>query len=173
MRESATREQLGERTLALCQIPSPLGEADRIAEHVARITGGERIGNAVVCGRVTGSRPAVILAGHLDTVPIQEGDFPARRVDGRVHGRGASDMKGALVVMIELWNRMPRHRLPVEVIISSGFLRADETARYIVEAVDKPLEQSDLFAERRHPSFPLGRSKSEPDYVAFEEGFWN
>ena len=64
-------------------------------------------------------------------------------------------------------------RLPIEVIISSGFLRADETARYIVDAVAKPLEQSDLFAERRHPSFPLGRSKSEPDYVAFEEGFWN
>lgn len=64
-------------------------------------------------------------------------------------------------------------RLPIEVIISSGFLRADETARYIVDAVARPLEQSDLFAERRHPSFPLGRSKNEPDYVAFEEGFWN
>ena len=64
-------------------------------------------------------------------------------------------------------------RLPIEVIISSGFLRADETARYIVDAVAKPLEQSDLFAERRHPSFPLGRSKTEPDYVAFENAFWN
>ena len=64
-------------------------------------------------------------------------------------------------------------RLPIEIIISSGFLRADETARYIVDTVGKPLEQSDLFAERRHPSFPLGRFKSEPDYVAFEEGFWN
>jgi succinyl-diaminopimelate desuccinylase len=117
LREAASREQLGERTLSLCEIPSPLGEEDRLAEHVARITGGERIGNAVVCGRVTGDRPAVLLAGHLDTVPIQEGDFPARRVDGRVHGRGASDMKGALAVMIELWNRMPRHRLPVELIL--------------------------------------------------------
>ena len=64
-------------------------------------------------------------------------------------------------------------RLPIEIIISSGFPRADETAGYIVDAVGKPLEQSDLFAERRHPSFPLGRSKSEPDYVAFEEAFWN
>ena len=35
------------------------------------------------------------------------------------------------------------------------------------------MEQSDLFAERRPPSFPLGRSKSEPDYVAFEEASWN
>ena len=57
-------------------------------------------------------------------------------------------------------------RLPVEVIISSGFPRADETARYIVNAVGKSLEQSDLFAERRHPSFPLGRSKSEPDSMS-------
>src|ERR1043166_6897663 len=44
--------------------------------------------------------------------------------------------------------------LPIESNISSGFLRADETARYIVDAVGKPVEQSDLFGERRHPSFP-------------------
>jgi broad specificity phosphatase PhoE len=63
-------------------------------------------------------------------------------------------------------------KLPIEVIISSGFPRADETARYIVDAAGKPFEQSDLFAERRHPSFELGRAKSEPDYVAFEDAFW-
>lgn len=110
-------EQLAERTLSLCQIASPSGEEDRIAEHIAGITGGERVGNAVVCGRVNGARPAVMLAGHLDTVPPQEGDFPARRLDGRVRGRGASDMKGGLAVMIELWNRLPRHRLPLELVL--------------------------------------------------------
>ncbi|MGZ6125066.1 MAG: succinyl-diaminopimelate desuccinylase, partial [Myxococcales bacterium] len=77
----------------------------------------QRIGNAVVCGEVSGGRPAVLLAGHLDTVPLQPGDFPARRENGRVHGRGASDMKGALAVMIELWKRLDRAALPLELAL--------------------------------------------------------
>lgn len=108
---------LAERTLQLCQIRSPLGEEAEIAAYVARETSGQRIGNAVVCGEVTGARPAVLLAGHLDTVPLQPGDFPARRENGRVHGRGASDMKGALAVMIELWKRLDRAALPVELLL--------------------------------------------------------
>src|SRR5947209_8973122 len=108
---------LAERTLALCAIQSPVGDEGEIAAYVARETGGERVGNAVVCGEVTGARPAVLLAGHLDTVPLQPGDFPARRENGRVHGRGASDMKGALAVMIELWKRLDRATLPVELLL--------------------------------------------------------
>ena len=110
-------DDLAERTLALCAIRSPLGDEGEIAAYVARETGGDRIGNAVVCGRVTGARPAVILAGHLDTVPLQEGDFPVRRSGGRIFGRGASDMKGALAVMIELWNRLDQTALPVELVL--------------------------------------------------------
>jgi succinyl-diaminopimelate desuccinylase len=48
-----------------------------------------------------GDRPFVLLAGHLDTVPAQ-GNRPGRRDAEAVHGLGASDMKGALGVMIEL-----------------------------------------------------------------------
>jgi succinyl-diaminopimelate desuccinylase len=109
--------ELGERTLRLCQIRSPLGEEAEIAAYVARETGGQLIGNAVVCGAVAADRPAVLLAGHLDTVPLQDGDFPARRESGRVHGRGASDMKGALAVMIELWNGLDRAALPLDLVL--------------------------------------------------------
>jgi len=111
-----TAEELALRTLALCSIRSPIGEEQELAAYVERETLGERIGSAVVCGRVTGARPAVLLAGHLDTVPLQEGDFPARRSAGRIFGRGASDMKGALAVMIELWRRLDLPRLPVELV---------------------------------------------------------
>jgi succinyl-diaminopimelate desuccinylase len=108
---------LAERTLQLCQIASPIGSEAEIAEYVARETAGQRIGNAVVCGAATGARPAVLLTGHLDTVPLQDGDLPARRENGRVYGRGASDMKGALAVMIELWRRIDRSALPLELVL--------------------------------------------------------
>src|SRR5260221_9982015 len=117
-------EALAERTLELCSISSPIGSESEIAAYVQRETGGERIGNAVVAGRVSGDRPTVLLAGHLDTVPLQEGDFPARREGGRVRGRGASDMKGALAVMIELGNRLDRKALPLELVL--GFYDSEE-----------------------------------------------
>ncbi|MCA1828309.1 MAG: succinyl-diaminopimelate desuccinylase [Myxococcales bacterium] len=107
---------LAARTLQLCEIKSPVGDEGSIAAYVQDAVRGERIGNAVVAGRVNPAKPAVILAGHLDTVPLQEGDFPARRESGRIYGRGASDMKGALAVMIELWDRLDREELPVELV---------------------------------------------------------
>jgi succinyl-diaminopimelate desuccinylase len=110
------RELLAELTRALCDVRSPVGEEAALAEQLAYRPGAERIGNSVVLGRATGAKPAVALFGHLDTVPIQEGDFPAYRAGGRVHGRGASDMKGALALMIALWERLDRGRLPIELV---------------------------------------------------------
>jgi succinyl-diaminopimelate desuccinylase len=113
---SELRELLAELTRELCEVRSPVGEEAAFASRLARRPGAERIGNSVVLGRVTGARPAVVLFGHIDTVPVQEGDFPARRAGGRVHGRGASDMKGAIAVMLTLWDRLDRGRLPIELL---------------------------------------------------------
>jgi succinyl-diaminopimelate desuccinylase len=57
-------------------------------------------GESLVYAKRSG-RPLVMLSGHLDTVPI-EGNVPGRIEDGAVHGRGASDMKSGLAVMMEL-----------------------------------------------------------------------
>ena len=61
--------------------------------------------------------PLVLLAGHVDTVPVA-GAGPAALDGGVVRGRGAADMKGGLAVMLALADegageRLGRPRLPV------------------------------------------------------------
>ena len=91
-------ERLAARALELIDIPSESRGEARLAGHVAAVTGAADLGDT--CVLVRRGAP-VLLAGHLDTVPAQ-GNVPGRIEDGRVHGLGASDMKGAVAVMIEL-----------------------------------------------------------------------
>jgi succinyl-diaminopimelate desuccinylase len=91
-------DRLASRTLELIDIPSESRDEGRLAAHVASLVDAEDLGDT--CLIVRRGAP-VLLAGHLDTVPAQE-NIPGRRDDERVHGLGASDMKGALAVMIEL-----------------------------------------------------------------------
>jgi succinyl-diaminopimelate desuccinylase len=93
-------ERLAARTLELIDLPSESRDEARIAEHVLALLPGVRdLGDTAVLAGPDGAR--VLLSGHLDTVPAQ-GNRPGRRDAERVHGLGASDMKGAVAVMIEL-----------------------------------------------------------------------
>jgi succinyl-diaminopimelate desuccinylase len=96
-------ERLAARTLELVDIPSESrGEAALVA-HVTEVlrAGGAPVRDLGDSCLLAGSGAPVLLAGHMDTVPAQ-GNRPGRRDAERVHGLGASDMKGALAVMIEL-----------------------------------------------------------------------
>lgn len=87
----------------LIEIPSVTGDETRLRDAVAQRLGRldrQVVGNSLVVGGRTG-KPLIALYGHLDTVPVQ-GNLPARVVDDRVHGLGASDMKSGLAVMIAL-----------------------------------------------------------------------
>ena len=64
----------------------------------------ERIGNSVVA-RTGAGGAAIALVGHLDTVPNWAGG-QAERSETRIVGRGASDMKGGVAVMLRLLERM-------------------------------------------------------------------
>ncbi len=67
-----------------------------------------RIGNSVVARTSLGRHERVLLAGHLDTVPLtaDPANLPTRRVDGAegdvLWGRGTVDMKGGVAVMLRL-----------------------------------------------------------------------
>src|SRR4051812_46231617 len=104
--ETELAERLAARTLELIDVPSESRAEAELAAHVASVLreGGahvEDLGDSCVLAYPAETRPSVLLAGHLDTVPAQ-GNLPGR-IDGeRVHGLGASDMQGALAVMIEL-----------------------------------------------------------------------
>lgn len=98
-------------TRALCDIESVSGDEGRLADAVHETLtatpgwGVLRHGNAVVA-RTTGSRPhRVVLAGHLDTVPVAD-NLPVRlqgdETSGSLHGRGTVDMKGGVAVMLRL-----------------------------------------------------------------------
>lgn len=61
-----------------------------------------------VIGHIKGNRPgkAILLDGHIDTVPVpdfskwQHDPFGGEIDKGRIYGRGASDMKGAVAAMV-------------------------------------------------------------------------
>ncbi len=106
-------ERLANETLALCRIPSPIGQEQSLCDHLERLARlaqwpVRREGNALV---IEGARP-LALVGHLDTVPAFPGDGEPRIENGRVYGKGASDMKGGLAVALALLRDLPPERRP-------------------------------------------------------------
>lgn len=100
---------VAEICLELVATPSPYGQEAALADLVEARIGSlglpvERIGNAVVT-RTGGDGTPVALVGHLDTVPNWP-DGTTERQGDRIVGRGASDMKGGVAVMLALLPRL-------------------------------------------------------------------
>jgi succinyl-diaminopimelate desuccinylase len=103
------RADVVELTKALVDVPSVSGTETALADAVEKALTGlgglrvDRDGDAVVARTQLGRPTRVLLAGHLDTVPIAD-NLPARFGDGRtrLYGCGTSDMKSGVAVMLRL-----------------------------------------------------------------------
>jgi len=99
-------------TRALVDVPSVSGSEGPLADAVEaalRALGGlevERVGDAVLARTDLGLPTRVVLAGHLDTVPIAD-NVPSRldETTGLLHGCGTCDMKSGDAVMLRLAGR--------------------------------------------------------------------
>ena len=102
----------GALTAALCDIPSVSGSEREIADAVQEALRGlahlsvVRDGDAVVARTDLGRTERVVLAGHLDTVPIHE-NLPTRVQGSRLLGCGTCDMKSGVAIQLALAAAVP------------------------------------------------------------------
>jgi acetylornithine deacetylase len=78
--------------------------------------------------RGTGGGKSLMLNAHMDTVGaggMQDAFTPVVR-DGRVYGRGASDMKASLAAIMLTAREAAKKKLNGDVIITAGVHRLDE-----------------------------------------------
>ena len=94
-------------TIALCDIESVSGNETTLAdavEHSLRALPHltvDRDGDTVIARTSLGRAERVVIAGHLDTVPLGD-NLPVRIEDGRLHGCGTTDMKSGVAVALRL-----------------------------------------------------------------------
>ncbi|MEW2352632.1 succinyl-diaminopimelate desuccinylase [Spirillospora sp. NPDC029432] len=96
-----------ELTAAIVDVESVSGNekalADLVEEALAPLPHLDvvRDGDTVVARTELGRDERVVLAGHLDTVPLN-GNLPSRVAGGRLYGCGTTDMKSGVAVALKL-----------------------------------------------------------------------
>lgn len=99
-------------TAALVDVPSVSGDEGRLADAVEAALrryshlAVERDGNVVLARTNFGRASRIVLAGHLDTVPIAD-NVPSRLDGDLLWGCGTSDMKSGVAVMLRVAAELP------------------------------------------------------------------
>jgi acetylornithine deacetylase len=77
--------------------------------------------SVIARARGTGCGRSLLLNGHLDTVGVSGMDSPfePRVEDGRLYGRGAYDMKGAIAAVMEATARAQERELAGDVVLTA------------------------------------------------------
>src|SRR6201995_4852387 len=99
-------------TRTLVDIESVSHHEKVIADHVEDVLTQaphltvERLGNTVMARTDLGRDQRIVLAGHLDTVPLND-NFPSTVVDDLIYGCGTSDMKSGVALALHLAATLP------------------------------------------------------------------
>lgn len=113
---------LVELTLAICNVESVSGNEAELANQIELALSGfnhltvKRDGNAVIAATNLGRAQRVIIAGHIDTVPVANNlpavlhHFEREQV---IVGRGSVDMKGGVAVMLKLASELSSPRYDI------------------------------------------------------------
>ncbi|GAA1606185.1 succinyl-diaminopimelate desuccinylase [Catellatospora bangladeshensis] len=151
-------------TRALVDIESVSGNEKEIADAVQEALEAcahlrvERIGHNVIARTELGRAQRVVLAGHLDTVPIAD-NFPSTMDEKIMWGCGTSDMKSGTALALHLAATVPQPRYDVTYF----FYECEE-----VEAARNGLKIiGDLRPELLEADFAV---LLEPTYGAVEAG---
>ena len=98
-------------TASLVDIQSVSGEEKVLAGLIEAALRGlphlsvHRDGDAVIARTTLGRPQRVIVAGHIDTVPVA-GNLPSRREGNLLYGCGSCDMKSGVAVALRLAARL-------------------------------------------------------------------
>ncbi|QWZ08529.1 succinyl-diaminopimelate desuccinylase [Nocardioides panacis] len=96
----------------LVNIESVSGNEQKIADAIETALRGldhlevQRFGQTVVARTRQGRAERVVIAGHIDTVPLNA-NLPARRDAENLHGLGTCDMKAGVAIALKLAATMP------------------------------------------------------------------
>ncbi|MEI7943546.1 MAG: succinyl-diaminopimelate desuccinylase [Actinomycetes bacterium] len=99
---------LADLTAALIDIPSVSGEEAALADAIEEALREQaphltiiRDGNSIIARTELGRPSRVVLAGHIDTVPIAD-NVPSTVEGERLYGCGATDMKSGVAIQLHL-----------------------------------------------------------------------
>jgi succinyl-diaminopimelate desuccinylase len=130
-------------TQQLVDIESVSGNEAAIADAIEQALSGyahltvQRFGHTLVARTDLGREERVVIAGHIDTVPVN-GNLPSRLTDTDLHGLGSCDMKGGAAIALRTAATVPEPNRDVTYV----FYECEE-----VEA-----ERNGLFLlSQRHP----------------------
>jgi succinyl-diaminopimelate desuccinylase len=102
----------GALTAWLVDVPSVSGDEQQLADAIEAAVRSlphltvHRDGNAVVARTTLGRQERVVLAGHIDTVPIA-GNVPSHTERELLYGCGSCDMKSGVAVALRLASLLP------------------------------------------------------------------
>ena len=130
----ALDQALVDFTRSLVRLKSVLRNENKVAEHVSREMRRllfdhveiDATGNAVGVVRGQHDGPTLLFDAHMDTVDVLPADawtvdpFGGDLVDGRIYGRGSSDMKGALAAMVHAAAGLQHAELHGKVVVSAS-----------------------------------------------------